>query len=288
MLTDRAPGRLAESRLASYTGYLARLAAQRAASYIDPALQPGRSLRDFAVLCVLAEGPVSQARLGALLDVNRTVMIAVIDDLESTGLVRRERDATDRRRYALRITRSGTEALAYLRESAAAAEQAFTAALTPAGSRRLAELLRLIVPDLVGVLPELMTSQVFFLLDVTAARLRRRREQAMRDSGLEPRCVGMLVALDSAQPCTQERLAGKMGVTGPTIVPAVDELQSAGLIHRNRNPADRRAHVLRLTSEGEKYLTAALEAEDSTQSELAAFAGAARITELNALLTILA
>jgi DNA-binding MarR family transcriptional regulator len=288
MLIDQAPGeRITEPRLAGYTGYLARLAAQRAAQYIRPALPPGRTPRDLDMLCVLAEGPVSQARLGAMLEVNRTVMISVIDDLESARLVRRERDAADRRRYALRITDEGAAALERMRASVAEAEAGLTAVLGPGGARRLAELLGPVVPDLIRVLPQPVTAQVSFLLDSTAARLRRRRERAMRDAGLEPRCVAMLIALDSAQPCPQERLADRMGVAGPTIVPAVDELHSAGLIARDRNPADRRARILRLTPDGEKYLTAALAAEDSVQRELAALIGPARITELNALLTSL-
>lgn len=285
-LIDHPPGRpAAEARLAGYTGYLARLAAQRAAAHVQSALPPGRTARDLAILCVLAEGPVSQSRLGAVLEVNRTVMIAVIDGLESARLVRRERDPADRRRYALRLTPGGGVALRQMLQSADEAEQAVTAGLGRTGTRRLAELLTLIVPDLTRALPETVTGRGFFLLDYAAARLRRLREQAMRRIGLEPRCVGMLVALDSAQPCTQERLAGCIGVTGPTIVTAIDEMHSAGLIHRDRNPADRRAHVLRLTPDGEEYLMTALRAEDSTQAELAAALGAAEVTQLNALLS---
>ena len=285
-LIDHLPGRpSAEARLAGYSGYLARLAAQRAAAHVQPALPAGRSVRDLAILCVLAEGPVSQSTLGTALEVNRTVMITVIDDLENALLVRRERDPADRRRYALRITPEGGSALRQMLQSADEAERTLTAGLGRPGTRRLAELLTLIVPDLTRALPETVTGRVFFLLYYAAARLRRQREQAMRRIGLEPRCVGMLVALDSAQPCTQERLAGCMGVTGPTIVTAVDEMHSAGLIHRDRNPADRRAHVLRLTPDGEAYLMTALRAEDSAQGELAVTLGAAEVTQLNALLS---
>jgi DNA-binding MarR family transcriptional regulator len=232
-------------------------------------LPPGRTPRELAILCVLAEGPVSQARLGNLLEVNRTVMIAVIDELEAAGLVRRQRDPEDRRRYALRITDAGIGALKRMRESVGGAELTFTAAVGDAGARRLTQLL---------------AAQSWFLLDHATGRLRRRRELAMRAIGLEPRCVGMLVALDSAQPCTQERLAERMGVTGPTIVSAVDELHSAGLIYRDRNPADRRAHVLRLTPGGEEYLAAALKAEDGAQRDLSTALGPAETAELNTLL----
>jgi DNA-binding MarR family transcriptional regulator len=286
-VTDQAPGRFRDEpaeRMAGYTGYLARLAAQRAAAGVQAVLPPGRTPRDLAILCVLAEGPVSQASLGNLLEVNRTVMISVIDELEAAGLVRRQRDQEDRRRYALRITEAGVGALERMRESVGRADRAFTAAAGEAGARRLTRLLALIVPELSGAVPESLAAGSWFLIDHATGRLRRHRELAMRAIGLEPRCVGMLVALDSAQPCTQERLAERMGVTGPTIVPAVDELHSAGLIHRDRNPADRRAHVLRLTPGGEEYLGAALTAEDSAQRDLAAALGPAETAELNALL----
>lgn len=285
--TEQAPGRPRDEpaeRMAGYTGYLTRLAAQRAAGALQAVLPSGRTPRDLAILCVLAEGPVSQASLGSLLEVNRTVMISVIDELEAAGLVRRQRDQEDRRRYALRITEAGVVALERLKESAGREDRAFAAAAGQAGAQRLTQLLRQIVPELSRAVPEWLAGASWFLLDHATGRLRRQRELAMRAVGLEPRCVGMLVALDSTQPCTQERLAERMGVTGPTIVPAVDELHSAGLILRDRNPLDRRAHVLRLTPGGEEYLGAALTAEDSAQRELAAALGPAETAELNALL----
>ncbi|MEV4188973.1 MarR family transcriptional regulator [Streptosporangium canum] len=284
---DAGVGTLIEPRLAGHTGYLVRLASQRAERCDLAALPSGRSPRDLAVLCVLAERPLSQARLGSLLEVNRTVMIAVIDGLEAAGLVRRERDPADRRRYALRVTGEGAAALEEMRGSVRSAGETLAAPLGPAGHRRLHELLRQIIPDLIDALPRSVTGQTGFLLDRVSRRLRGQREQALRGLGIEPWCVRMLVALDSAQPCTQERLAGCMGVTGPTIVQAIDDLHSAGLILRDRNPADRREHVLRLTPEGERYLAEALKAEDGAQRDLADLLGEAEATELNALLTAL-
>jgi DNA-binding MarR family transcriptional regulator len=282
--TDQAPEVIAESRMAGYTAYLARLAAQRAETAIDAALPPGRTQRDLAVLCVLTDGPVSQAQLGAALEVNRTVMISVIDELEASGLVRRERDTTDRRRYALRITGTGAAARDQMLPAVRAAERSVTAGLDGAGLLRLKELLGRIIPELTSQLPDSVTAQAGFLLEHVTRRLRREREDAMRGLGLEPRCVGMLVALDSAQPCTQERLAARMRVTGPTIVQAIDDLHASGLIHRDRNPADRREHVLRLTSSGDEYLAEALKAEDAAQRDLADRIGAPEVTELNDLL----
>jgi DNA-binding MarR family transcriptional regulator len=273
-----------EPRLAGYTGYLAHLASLRAERCVRAVLPPGRDTRDLAILSVLADGPVSQAQLGTLLDVNRTVMISVIDGLEAAGFVHRERDPADRRRYALRITPDGRTALEQMRESAWQAELALTASLSLADRQRLNELLRLIIPGPAAALPESLTSRTGFLLDHASRRLRGQREKAMRGLSLEPRCVRMLVPLGSAQPCTQERLASRLGVTSPTIMQPIDELHAADLILRDRNPADRREHVLRLTRDGEAYLAEALNAEDEAQHDLTALLGATETAELNELL----
>lgn len=277
-----------EPRLAGYTGYLAHLGSLRAERCSRTALPPGRDTRDLAVLSILAEEARSQAEIGVLLDVNRTVMISVIDRLEAAGLVRRERDPADRRRYALRITTDGRTVLERMREASRHAEQALTAPLTEAGLRKLNELLRLIAPDEPGSFPASLSSLTGFLLGRASRRLRVDREKAMRRLGLEPRCVRMLVPLDSAQPCTQERLAGLLGVTSPTIIQSIDEMHASGLIQRERNPADRREHQLRLTPGGEAYLDQALQAEDHAQDQLASLLGAAETAELNDLLIVIA
>jgi DNA-binding MarR family transcriptional regulator len=275
---------IAEPKLADYTGYLLRLAWQRAEDRLQPALPPGRNSRDLDVLGVLAECPLSQARLGDLLEINRTVMISVIDALEDAGLVRRERDPADRRRYALRITGQGGTVLAQMREAAAWTDESLELPLTAAERRRLRELLAAVIGDLIQALPAAVTERRGFLLCYAFRRLRDRRERALHQAGLKPRCVGILVALDSAQPCTQEQLASAIGVTSPTIVPAVDELHAAGLILRDRNPADRREHILRLTHNGDEYLASAMMAEENAQRGLAGQLGEAATAELNTML----
>jgi DNA-binding MarR family transcriptional regulator len=42
-----------------------------------------------------------------------------------------------------------------------------------------------------------------------------------------------------------------------TIVALIDDLESAGLVERRRNPSDRRAYALQLTDEGHDWLAAA-------------------------------
>jgi DNA-binding MarR family transcriptional regulator len=65
------------------------------------------------VLKMLAEvGPCSQRVLSDELRIDRSVMVGLCDTLEAAGQVRRERDAQDRRAYAVTLTDPGREALA--------------------------------------------------------------------------------------------------------------------------------------------------------------------------------
>jgi DNA-binding MarR family transcriptional regulator len=274
-----------EPALAGDTGYLLFRAFIRADASGVAAMPPGRHPRDLAILNALAEsGPVSQARLGKLLKINRTIMVKLVDGLEAAGLVRRERDPADRRCYALVPTAEGEAARVAMHRAAAGGEQALTARLTPAEHRRLNELLRPLVPDLTGVLPESITSRTGFLIARAHVALRDRAAHALRALGIEPRHFGTLTALAGAEPCSQQRLAARLGVSGPAIVQTVDDLHTAGLIVRDRNPVDRREHVLRLTAPGRTHLDRARDTLDGIQREVAAQLGSSAARELNMLL----
>jgi DNA-binding MarR family transcriptional regulator len=93
------------------------------------------------------EGPLSQQRLGQRQGVDRTTMVAVVDDLERRGLVERQRRPHDRRAYSLHATAKGRRVLKRAIEAATRAEDEFLAPIPPRDRRRLKQLLqRLISP----------------------------------------------------------------------------------------------------------------------------------------------
>ncbi|HEX6345817.1 MarR family winged helix-turn-helix transcriptional regulator [Umezawaea sp.] len=72
----------------------------------------GLNPRLHAVLAVVhARTPISQQAVADLLRIDRTTMIAVVDEAEAADLISRTRDRGDRRRYALRLTAAGERAL---------------------------------------------------------------------------------------------------------------------------------------------------------------------------------
>jgi len=103
----------------------------------------GISPKAFGALSVLAaEGPLSQQRLAERTGIDRTTMVAVIDELERAGAVERRRDAGDRRAYALHITAKGRRLLPRARAIVLEVEQAFLAPLGAEDQRRLKAALR--------------------------------------------------------------------------------------------------------------------------------------------------
>jgi DNA-binding MarR family transcriptional regulator len=103
----------------------------------------GLSGKGFGALILLAhEGPLSQQRLGQRQGIDRTTMVAVVDELESAGYVERRRDPRDRRAYSLHATTKGRRVLARAAEATKGAEDEFLAPLSEADRRRLKRMLR--------------------------------------------------------------------------------------------------------------------------------------------------
>jgi DNA-binding MarR family transcriptional regulator len=133
--------------LADQVGYLLSKAHLRVHVGANEALEPlGLTVKHYGLLTLLVhEGPVSQGRLGEVMRIDRTTMVALIDDLERAGHVDRSRNPEDRRAYALSATSTGKRVQ---RKAAALMKGVYDEALSPlsAGERRgLRRMLRAIV-----------------------------------------------------------------------------------------------------------------------------------------------
>src|SRR4051812_27997272 len=134
--------------LTNYTGFLLRNAFLHTTRHVTRHFGPDQHPRDAGVLMTLVtSGPTSQQELVARLNVNRTVMVKLIDGLERRGWVTRVRNPDDRRAYALEATPAGRTALDELLPLLDEAEAELTRPLTAAESARLAQLLRGLLHD---------------------------------------------------------------------------------------------------------------------------------------------
>ena len=123
--------------LADQVGYLLSKAHLRVHVSANEALGPlGLTVKHYGLLTLLVhEGPVSQGRLGEVMKIDRTTMVALVDDLERAGHVDRTRNPEDRRAYALMATASGKRVQ---RSAATLMKRVYDETLSPlsAGERR--------------------------------------------------------------------------------------------------------------------------------------------------------
>jgi DNA-binding MarR family transcriptional regulator len=113
------------------------------------------------------------------------------------------------------------------------------------------------LPELAGRLGYLLKHAQLTLGGLTAA--------ALAPSGISGRQLAVLIAIDSAAPLSQVAAASRLGVDRTTMVALIDELEAAGLLHRQRDQADRRKNVVVLTEAGQRTLAAARQASDAAE-----------------------
>jgi DNA-binding MarR family transcriptional regulator len=125
--------------LAGRLGYLLKHAQLALAGLTAAALAPsGITGRQLAVLIAIdGAAPLSQAEAAGRLGVDRTTMVALIDELEEAGLVRRQRDSADRRKNVVVLTEAGRATLATATTASQAAERQFLRPLPSAQAAAL-------------------------------------------------------------------------------------------------------------------------------------------------------
>jgi DNA-binding MarR family transcriptional regulator len=124
-------------RLVQLPSWLLNQAAMQADRLVSEALgSAGMRKHHFSVLHALREqGSISQADLGRRLAIDRSDLHAVLNDLETAGLVARTPDASDRRRNSVDITAAGSRTLRTLDRRITAAQDALLQPLPPAERR---------------------------------------------------------------------------------------------------------------------------------------------------------
>ena len=122
------------------------------------------------------------------------------------------------------------------------------------------------------------------LVGRAAKALSRAFDDALTAAGGSTSTWLVLLSLTTGGHRTQGELAEAVGVRGPTLSHHLDGLERAGLVTRERDPANRRVQVVRLTDAGEQLFRRLRRAAASFDGRLHAGLDESDVTNLRRLL----
>src|SRR3954466_15857156 len=106
------------------------------------------------------------------------------------------------------------------------------------------------------------------LLALLGHEAMRRLRAAHAAHHLKPRQFQILGLLHDHGGLAQRALVQTMGVDPSILVTLLNPLEADGLVTRQRDPDDRRRHLVPLTASGKRHLTSATRAQQETEDAL--------------------
>jgi DNA-binding MarR family transcriptional regulator len=134
-----------------------------------------------------------------------------------------------------------------------------------------------------GVLEERWSSPGILLALLGQAAMRRLRE-ALDAHDLKPRQHYLLGLLHDHGATGQRELGEAMGVDPSVLVTLLNPLEAGGFVSRERDPADRRRHVVTLTAAGRRHFDDATRAQREAEDAMFAALDGDQRRQLEAML----
>jgi DNA-binding MarR family transcriptional regulator len=144
-IPDGAPrGGQPPAEMADRLGYLLKHVQLRFSELSAAVLAPtGINGREAAVLRTIdSPHPLAQGEIARRMGIDRTTMVALIDDLQARGLVQRRPDPDDRRKNVVELTGAGGEAARQAAQASEQVERIFLGPLTASETEKFKKTLR--------------------------------------------------------------------------------------------------------------------------------------------------
>jgi DNA-binding MarR family transcriptional regulator len=106
-----------------------------------------------------------------------------------------------------------------------------------------------------------------FLLAQLGRAVTRRYRSGLAPIGLKPRETATLLRLRDGGAVSQQDLGSTLDIDASNLVVLLNDLESAELIRRYRDPADRRRHVVEISEGGTKILDEVDHASEAIEDE---------------------
>jgi DNA-binding MarR family transcriptional regulator len=143
------PGTRPSTEMAGHLGYLLKHVHLRFFELGAAALAPfGISGREAAVLRAINDPrPLAQGEIARRMGIDRTTMVALIDDLQGRGLVQRRQAPDDRRKNVVELTEAGRDTVRQATRAGDQAERAFLSPLSASEAEQFRKALRALLCD---------------------------------------------------------------------------------------------------------------------------------------------
>ena len=139
----KTPAAPSDALLRQFVGYNMKRAYMQVQDDLAETLAPlGLRIGTYSALAVVVSSPgISQTQLALVLDIKRSGVVVVVDELEGAGVLERAPVPGDRRAYSLRVTPAGKQLWQKAEAAVRAHEAALFADLAPGDLRQLHDLL---------------------------------------------------------------------------------------------------------------------------------------------------
>jgi DNA-binding MarR family transcriptional regulator len=272
---DEDPGRLPLERI---PGFLIRCAQQIHNALWSTHVPGDVTSPQYAVLATLASQPgLSQGRVGELASLDKSSVAEVVGRLVDRGWVARSCDPLDARRHRLRLAKEATVALRRLMPDAVGVQEHFLGPLPPRQRALFVERLRCIArfehePAGVRNAPTVPVLD----LEVPGHLIRCAQQEHtaiwLRTFGREitgPQ-YAILHVLAHRPDFSQRALGEVTALDRSTVADLVDRLDRRGWLERDRDPADGRRKLVRLSDTATRSLARYAAGMITVQRELVA------------------
>ncbi|MCA0922579.1 MarR family winged helix-turn-helix transcriptional regulator [Pseudooceanicola nanhaiensis] len=133
-----------DEAMREFLGYSLKRAYMVSHKNASEAIEPfGLKVRSFSALTLIVSNPgIPPSRLAEILQIERSNLVLIMDELETRELISRTRDPQDRRRFALNATLRGKRLQEKAAAASAARQEKIISRLTTAEYETLQALLR--------------------------------------------------------------------------------------------------------------------------------------------------
>ena len=118
---------------------------------------------------------------------------------------------------------------------------------------------------------EPLNSRAVFLLSQVGHQIAVSFAERLEPLKVQPRHFAVMNGLATLGGSTQQHLADILGIHRNVMVGLVDDLERLGYAKREPHPGDRRAHAVRLTTDGRRVLTSAHQTAATLESDVTKF-----------------